>query len=74
MKLANIDRIDENMQFIFAQRKESNLTDLEFATLEEIEEKAFEIIDILKEENEKTTYNNLTNMNYHTLVKILNYN
>jgi len=29
---------------------------------------------LIKEKGQKTTFNNLTNMNFHLLVKILNFN
>ena len=70
-----IDKIDNLMQIIYKKYREKwEITDEEFSKSEEIKDITFEIIDILKEENIKTSYNILTNMNFHMLVKILNYN
>lgn len=74
MDLEKIKKIDNIMRDIFEELKETNLSDLDFSILPKTQDKVFEIVKILEEENIKTTYNNLTNMNYHTLVKILNYN
>lgn len=69
-----IDKIDNLMQIIYKKYRDRwEMTDEEFSKSEEIKNIAFEIIDIFKEENIKTTYEHLTNMNFHTLVKILNF-
>ena len=70
-----IDKIDNLMEIIYKKYRDRwEMTDEEFSKSEEIKDITFEIIDILKEENIKTSYNILTNMNFHMLVKILNYN
>lgn len=74
MKKENIDKIDNLMTEIYSAININLLSDLEFSQLLNIRENAYEIIKIFESEWIKTTYNNLTNMNYHTLVKILNYN
>lgn len=74
MKIDKIEKIDSLMNEIYSDINDTKLTDLEFAKSQDTQDKAYEIIEILKAEWINTTYNNLTNMNYHTLVKILNYN
>ena len=69
-----IDKIDNLMEIIYKKYRDRwEMTDEEFSKSEEIKDIAFKIVEILKEENIKTSYNNLTNMNFHMLVKILNY-
>ena len=75
MKKEVITKIDNLMEIIYKKYRDRwEMTDEEFSKSEEIKDITFEIIDILKEENIKTSYNILTNMNFHMLVKILNYN
>lgn len=72
--LEKIKLLDKLMNEIYQIIRETNLTDEEVATSEKVKNLAFEMVRLLKSENFKTTYNNLTNSNFHTLVKILNYN
>lgn len=74
MKTENYNHIEKLLTEILNERKISKLNDEEFSKSEKIKTKALKIIWTLKWELIKTTYNNLTNLNYHILVKILNYN
>lgn len=74
MTIEKIKLLDKLMNEIYQIIREANLTDEEIATSERVKKLAFEMVSLLKNENIKTTYNNLTNLNFHTLVKILNYN
>ena len=67
--------IDEINNFIIDERIKSDLTDEEFATQDIIKEKALKVVELYKNEwVKKVNYAYLTNMNHHTLVKVLNYN
>jgi len=69
-----IDEIDNNIAFIYEQWTKNWLSDEKFAQLPKIKNKAYDIINIYNYSKESVSYNNLTNMNQHMLVKILNYN
>lgn len=74
MNLEKIKQVDFLMGKIFKMIDKNTLPQNEFCTSEKVKKYAFEVVAILRSENIKTTYNNLTNMNFHTLVKILNHN
>lgn len=74
MNIGTLTALDSFYKAINSKLRITDLTDQEFATSEEIKKLAFEVAEVLKNDGIKVTYNNLTNMNLHTLVKILNYN
>lgn len=74
MKADVIQKIDKLQTSIYQSRKKSKLKDMDFSISPKIKEMAFEMVTIFAQEDVQTSYNNLTNMNYHMLVQILNYN
>lgn len=75
MKKEVITKIDNLMEILYKKYREKwEITDENFSKNEEIQKIVFEIVEILKNAKISTSYENLTNMNFHMLVKILNYN
>ena len=75
MKKEVITKIDNLMEILYRKYREKwEITDENFSKNEEIQKIVFEIVEILKNTKISTSYENLTNMNFHMLVKILNYN
>lgn len=74
MDMKILDKLDNLNWFIFESRKSSNLNDEDFSLQNDIKNSAFEMIEIYQNNWVKVTYNTLTNMNKHILVKVLNYN
>lgn len=70
-KISFIDAQYELWDFLTSNHKITTLTDQEFATSEPIKTAAFNFIEKCKAIGEKTSFNNLTNMNLHFLVHIL---
>jgi len=74
MKTTEIQKqIDENYLFLIKEARKTNYPE-GFSKSEKTKKIAFEIVDLIREKGQKTTFNNLTNMNFHLLVKILNFN
>ena len=74
MTIQQINYIGDLHRKLYKWREISKKSDEDFATSKRVIEVADEIVEALKNNNIKITYNNLTNSNYHFLVKILNYN
>jgi hypothetical protein len=66
------DTFDSMYNALHEKAKSTQNTDEVFSIMHRKE--ALEIVDLLRGAGIKTTYNNLTNMNNHFLVKVLNYN
>lgn len=69
-----IKKFDERYTFLIKKAEETKTTPAVFSKSDEIKKVAFELVDLLEQNGDKTTFNNLTNMNHHLLIKILNYN
>ena len=74
MTIQQINYIGDLHRKLYNWREISKKSDEDFATSKRVVEVANEIVKALKNNNIKITYNNLTNSNYHFLVKVLNYN
>lgn len=68
-----IKKFDEKYMQLIEQAKQAT-NDESFSKSDKIKSLAFELVELLKQNNEQVTCKNLTNMNHHILVKVLNYN
>lgn len=64
--------IDTRLSILYGKYNETNLTDKQFS--KEYFYLAEMLAKLIKEYTWNKTYNHLTNLNYHFLVKILNHN
>ena len=68
-----INQLDYFFESLFLKIKEKIVSDEVFSNLSDTKNLINLILEDIKKLGVKITYNNLTNCNYHTLVKILNY-
>lgn len=71
-RLEHIKYFDFLYMDLYNNAKQTTLSDEEFSI--ENKDHAFKLVELFSQYRQKPTYNNLTNCNFHFLVKVLNYN